>query len=150
MTQQTLPYKRRVCSSGRCSLSSLHQVPATKRSILSRAIKEVRNIKALIKTAPDPAAFLSPTSHQQQTVTAIRTSIREPYYISLLSSLGTPGVAIVSHTHITAQDGPCARAPTIVLCVAVHARGANGKGAEIVRIQRDNSQILECLSDADC
>ena len=101
MTQKILPYERRVCSSGRCSLSSLHQLPATKRSILSRAIKEVRNIKVLTKTAlvADPAALLSPTSHHQQTVTARRTSIRKPYYSSLLSSLGTPAVAIVSHAY---------------------------------------------------
>ena len=120
MTQKTLPYERRVWSSGRCSLSSLHQLPATKRSILSRAIKEVRNIKVLTKTAlvADPAALLSRTSHHQQTVTARRTSTRKSYYSSL-------GVAIVLHTHTTAQDGPCARAPTIVLGASVRAYGAN-------------------------
>ena len=84
-----------------CALSSLHQVPATKRSILSRAIKVVRNIKVLTKTAlvVDPATLLSRTSHHQQTVTARVTFIRKPYYSSLLSSLGTPGVAIVSHIY---------------------------------------------------
>ena len=87
----------------------------------------------LTKTAlvADPAALLSPTRHHQQTVTARRTSIRKPYYNSLLSSLGTPADAIVSHTHTTAQDGPCVRAPTIVLRAVVHARGANGEGAEV-------------------
>ena len=72
-------------------------------TLLSQAIKEVRNIKVLTKTAlvADPATLLSPTSHHQQTVTARGTSIRKPYYSSLLSSLGTPAVAIVSHTHTT-------------------------------------------------
>ena len=92
----------------RCSLSSLHQLPGTKRSILSPPIKEVRNIKVLTKTAlvADPATLLSPTSHHQQTDMARgTTSTRKLHYSSLLSLLGTPGDVIVSHTHTAAQFG---------------------------------------------
>ena len=71
MTKNKITIRRRVCSSSRCSLSSLYQLPATKRSqgpgleleylileekktkrsILSPPIKEVRNIKVLTQNA---------------------------------------------------------------------------------------------------
>ena len=149
MTQKTLPYKGRVCSSGRCSLSSLHQLPTTKISILSPPIKEVSNIKVFTKTAliADPTALRSLTSHHQQTDMARRaTSTRKPYR-SLLSSMGTPGHAIVSHAETAAQVG----SGRALVCAnsnhtAAHARGANVKARCGGR--KEKSQIITIFSSA--
>ena len=134
---QTLPYERRVCSSGYCSLSSLHELPATKRSILSRAIEEVRNIKVLTKTAlvADPAILLSPSGRRTTAVCCHRWEHRASQLY-----------------HIRTQQRKMDRAP--VFRQQYFARpfmhAALTVKARRLKEQPDNSQILECLSDADC
>ena len=82
----------------------------------------------LTKTAfvADSAALLSPTSQPADGHGEKDIHQEAALQQSAVIAAGTPAVAIVSHTHTTAQDGLCARAPTIVFRAAVHARGANG------------------------
>ena len=83
--KKILAYGRGVCSNSCCSLSSLDQLPAIKRSILSSPFKEVRNIKALTKSAlvADPNASLIPRQHHQPTDTSTKkTCTGTPHFSS--------------------------------------------------------------------